>query len=149
MTSSAVESTSTEQPEPQKETPRKHALGFERLGVEHATAKALAGRGIQYPTPIQLATVPEALMGHNGEIESLLSFSQALVAHCVSVCKVIASAKTGTGKTAAYGVPLLQRLAESPDSEKRIGPRAIVLVPTRQLASQVTGVFLPFAHRRH
>ncbi len=69
--------------------------------------------GFEQPTPIQSATIPPALDGRD----------------------ILGSAETGTGKTAAFLLPLLHRLIHSPRTH---GPRALVLVPTRELALQVT-----------
>ena len=73
----------------------------------------LEAMGYEQPTPIQSATIPQALEGHD----------------------ILGSAETGTGKTAAFLLPLLQRLLTSPGSRQ---PRALILVPTRELALQVT-----------
>ena len=72
----------------------------------------LEAMGYEQPTPIQSATIPQALEGHD----------------------ILGSAETGTGKTAAFLLPLLQRLLTSPGARQ---PRALILVPTRELALQV------------
>ncbi len=89
---------------------------FRELGVTESICDALEARGITYAFPIQSLTLPIALAGHD----------------------IIGQARTGTGKTLAFGIPLLQRL--DPD-EKRSArePRALVIVPTRELAIQVAG----------
>ena len=75
---------------------------------------ALEGVGITAPFPIQSLALPVALGGHD----------------------IIGQARTGTGKTLAFGIPLLQQLADTPASEPT-APAALVVVPTRELASQV------------
>jgi superfamily II DNA/RNA helicase len=89
---------------------------FRELGVIDAICYALEARGITYAFPIQSLTLPIALGGHD----------------------IIGQARTGTGKTLAFGIPLLQRLGPA---EKRSArePRALVIVPTRELAIQVAG----------
>jgi superfamily II DNA/RNA helicase len=97
---------------------------FRSLGVLPAVADALEARGIVEPFPIQAMTLPVALGGSD----------------------IIGQAKTGTGKTLAYGVPLLQRIAAGPaaghltSGHSAAGgrPHALVVVPTRELCSQVT-----------
>ena len=75
---------------------------------------ALEGVGITAPFPIQSLALPVALGGHD----------------------IIGQARTGTGKTLAFGIPLLQHLADTPASEPT-APAALVVVPTRELAGQV------------
>jgi ATP-dependent RNA helicase RhlE len=89
---------------------------FESLGLAPALLRALADQGYSEPTPIQAAAIPAALAGSD----------------------LLAGAQTGTGKTAAFALPLLQRLyveARRPARPKT--PRALVLTPTRELAAQV------------
>ena len=89
---------------------------FSSFGLTPATLKALERKGFEEPTPIQALTIPR-----------LLSPGPDLIAR----------ARTGTGKTAAFGIPLVERLS-SPAKQLR----ALVLVPTRELALQVTGELL-------
>jgi len=92
---------------------------FEQLGLCPPLLKALAAEGYSTPTPIQLQAIPHALAGRD----------------------VQGIAQTGTGKTAAFALPILQRLAANP---KRVGPggcRVLVLAPTRELASQIAESF--------
>ncbi|HSR64689.1 MAG TPA: DEAD/DEAH box helicase, partial [Xanthomonadaceae bacterium] len=91
-------------------------MTFESLGLSPALLRALADAGYATPTPIQAEAIPLVLDGHD----------------------VLGGAQTGTGKTAAFALPLLQRLAGStkPATGPR-KPRALVLVPTRELAVQV------------
>ncbi|MGI6632692.1 MAG: DEAD/DEAH box helicase [Bacillota bacterium] len=85
-------------------------LGFAALGVDPAIMRALDEMGFEEPTPIQTASIPLLLQGRD----------------------LVGQAQTGTGKTAAYGIPVLQRLL--PDIRR---PQALVLAPTRELALQV------------
>ena len=92
-------------------------MSFEDLGLAPFLLRALAEQGYENPTPIQQQAIPLVLEGHD----------------------LLAGAQTGTGKTAAFGLPLLQHLATSAQ-EVRSGPRrprALILTPTRELATQV------------
>ena len=88
---------------------------FENLKLDQNILKAIAEAGYTTPTPIQLQAIPEAMAGHD----------------------LLASAQTGTGKTAAFIIPALQCLTV-PSAIKSRGPRILVLTPTRELANQVT-----------
>src|SRR5580692_329151 len=90
------------------------AMTFRDLGVAEPICAALEAAGILRAFPIQALTLPIALGGQD----------------------LIGQARTGTGKTLAFGIPLLQRLDENPGG-KRSAPRALVVVPTRELAIQV------------
>jgi superfamily II DNA/RNA helicase len=90
---------------------------FEQLGVDGALVKALSEKGIDRAFPIQELTISDALAGRD----------------------VCGKAKTGSGKTLAFGLPTLQRV---PTAEPR-RPRALVLVPTRELATQVSEELIP------
>lgn len=84
--------------------------GFASMGLSGVMLRALKRICYHTPSPVQAAVIPEALDG----------------------CDVIAQAKTGTGKTAAFGIPLIEML------ERRTrGPQAIVLAPTRELVQQI------------
>jgi len=105
---------------------------FESLGVAHLLVKELADRGITTPFPIQALTIADGLAGRD----------------------VCGKAKTGSGKTLAFGLPLLQRTAAAVGGEGRerqgghpARPRALVLLPTRELAVQVHDVLAPLAKR--
>ncbi|MET0590480.1 MAG: DEAD/DEAH box helicase, partial [Naasia sp.] len=87
-------------------------MTFRDLGVEGDIADALASKGIHEPFPIQTQTIPMALAGQD----------------------IIGQAKTGTGKTFGFGLPLIQRLGADPAP----GVQALIVVPTRELAVQVT-----------
>ena len=89
------------------------APGFSGLGLLDSLVAAVAGLGYEEPTPVQLETIPLMLSGRD----------------------LLAQAATGTGKTAAFALPLLHRLLEDPSAKRRT--RALVLVPTRELAMQV------------
>jgi ATP-dependent RNA helicase RhlE len=86
-------------------------MNFSDLGLKPELTAAVAEKGYTDPTPIQLAAIPAVLAGRD----------------------VLAGAQTGTGKTAGFVLPILQRLgAHAPH-----GPRALILTPTRELAAQV------------
>jgi ATP-dependent RNA helicase RhlE len=88
---------------------------FESLGVGGTFRRALRDKGYTQPTPIQSQAIPQLLRG-----KDLLGIAQ-----------------TGTGKTAAFALPLLQRLDEENSPPKPRRPRALVLAPTRELALQI------------
>jgi ATP-dependent RNA helicase DeaD len=106
---------------PQPSTPPAEP-GFAELGLPPALCQALAELGYEAPTPIQRAAVPALLAGRD----------------------VLGQAATGTGKTAAFALPLLARLAAG---ERKAGPRALVLVPTRELAVQVAQAVHKYASK--
>jgi superfamily II DNA/RNA helicase len=95
---------------------------FASLGVAADLAASLAKQGIATPFPIQVLTIPDALAGRD----------------------VSGKAQTGSGKTLAFGLPLVQRTERG----RRRRPRALVLVPTRELALQVAEVIGPLANIR-
>jgi superfamily II DNA/RNA helicase len=88
---------------------------FTALGLVEPLTRALADAGYLTPTSVQVRAIPEALAGHD----------------------LMVSSQTGSGKTAAFMLPALQRLGQ-PSAVKSIGPRILVLTPTRELALQVT-----------
>ena len=88
---------------------------FEALSLDHRILQALAEEGYATPTPIQAQAIPSVLEGRD----------------------LLGIAQTGTGKTAAFGLPLLHRLAAAPGRPPRGGCRALILSPTRELASQI------------
>ena len=90
-------------------------MTFETLGLSPALLRALAANNYTVPTPIQVQAIPLALAGRD----------------------LLGGAQTGTGKTAAFGLPLLQRLSKHTPANGPRKPRALVLVPTRELAVQV------------
>ncbi len=83
---------------------------FQDLGVEETILKAVAQEGYTEPTEIQQCAIPAILQGRD----------------------VIASAQTGTGKSAAFCLPILQLLAKAKSDEGYCGIRALVLAPTRE-----------------
>ncbi|HEX7324094.1 MAG TPA: DEAD/DEAH box helicase [Rhodanobacteraceae bacterium] len=87
-------------------------MDFASLGLAPALLRALAEQGYAQPTPIQAAAIPLVLEGHD----------------------LLAGAQTGTGKTAAFALPLLQQMANG--DARAHHPRALVLAPTRELAAQ-------------
>jgi ATP-dependent RNA helicase DeaD len=105
--------------------------GFDALGLDARLLRVLASLGYEEPTPVQTAAIPPLLAGHD----------------------LLAEAPTGTGKTAAFALPILQRLAARLDADREAGrpvegrgaatdgrggrPAALVLAPTRELAMQV------------
>jgi ATP-dependent RNA helicase RhlE len=86
-------------------------LNFHALGVSESLVQDLAKAGLSFPTPIQAQAIPPALAGRD----------------------VIGCAQTGTGKTAAFVIPIMERLARLPKGE----PQALILAPTRELAQQI------------
>ena len=94
-------------------------ISFESLGLAPALLKALAAEGYTNPTPIQQQAIEPALAGRD----------------------VQGIAQTGTGKTAAFALPILQRLAAQRKPTPRGGCRVLVLAPTRELASQIAESF--------
>jgi len=87
--------------------------GFAALGLDPRIVDALAALGYEEPTPVQREAIPPLLAGHD----------------------VLGQAATGTGKTAAFALPLLHRV--TPDADSRSRTTALILVPTRELAMQV------------
>ncbi|HEY2691636.1 MAG TPA: DEAD/DEAH box helicase [Streptosporangiaceae bacterium] len=94
---------------------------FRELGLPDRLVAALAERGIDAPFAIQARALPDALAGRD----------------------VLGRAQTGSGKTLAFGLPVLARLGAAPGQRREKAPRALVLVPTRELASQVADVLTP------
>ncbi|AFZ83280.1 ATP-dependent RNA helicase [Candidatus Kinetoplastibacterium blastocrithidii TCC012E] len=90
-------------------------MSFEKIGINSNILSALKTSGFVSPTPVQEATIPQALSGKD----------------------LIVSAQTGSGKTAAFMLPILQMLSQKPKSNN-INPQVLVLTPTRELALQIT-----------
>ena len=97
-------------------------MPFTALGLSPRTTGPLARLGYETPTDVQSQTIPAALQGKD----------------------VLARAQTGTGKTAAFGLPMIERLAAA-DHGQGPKPRGLVLVPTRELALQVQESLRGFA----
>lgn len=91
---------------------------FGSLGLSQEMLRAVEAKGFELPTPIQKLTIPILLKGEND---------------------IIAQSQTGTGKTAAYGLPVMQQLTRGAG-----GVQALVLVPTRELALQVAGELISY-----
>jgi ATP-dependent RNA helicase RhlE len=92
---------------------------FADLGLSASALAAVAAAGYDVPTPVQARAIPAALAGRD----------------------VIACAATGTGKTAAFALPILDRLSAHEVAPGRRGPRTLVLAPTRELVQQITQSF--------
>jgi len=97
------------------ETPATPVVTFATLGLHPSILKSVEESGYTVPTPIQAEAIPTVMAGHD----------------------LMASAQTGTGKTAAFILPALHRIAE-PSEIRSKGPRVLVLTPTRELAQQVS-----------
>jgi ATP-dependent RNA helicase RhlE len=100
------------------------APSFSSLGLHEPLQRAVRDAGYETPTPIQERAIPPLLAGRD----------------------LLGCAKTGTGKTAAFALPILQRLSTQKGIHSGPGahPRALVLVPTRELAGQVTDSFVNY-----
>jgi ATP-dependent RNA helicase RhlE len=94
-------------------------LSFDSLGLIDPVRRAVLGAGYEAPTPIQNQAIPHLLAGRD----------------------LLGCAQTGTGKTAAFALPILDRLARTRRVVDRRGPRALVLAPTRELALQIADSF--------
>ncbi len=90
-------------------------MPFSALGLSPSLCSPLARLGYTQPTPVQTQSIPAVLTGTD----------------------LLARAQTGTGKTAAFGLPMIDRLLVRRDQSRRLTPRGLVLVPTRELALQV------------
>jgi ATP-dependent RNA helicase RhlE len=90
-------------------------MQFTDLGLKAELLRAISEQGYDTPTPIQQKAIPAVMAGHD----------------------LMASAQTGTGKTAGFTLPILHRLASGPNTRTSRRPRVLVLVPTRELAIQV------------
>ena len=88
-------------------------MKFHELGLTADLLRAVEEQGYESPTPIQRQAIPHILEGHD----------------------ILAGAQTGTGKTAGFTLPMLQRLENRPSGPRRV--RALILTPTRELAAQV------------
>ncbi|WP_417311441.1 DEAD/DEAH box helicase [Ectopseudomonas khazarica] len=103
-------------------------MSFASLGLSEALVRAIESAGYTQPTPVQQRAIPAVLQGRD----------------------LMVAAQTGTGKTAGFALPILERLfpAGHPDREQRHGPkqpRVLVLTPTRELAAQVHDSFKIYA----
>ncbi|XVE82971.1 hypothetical protein DITRI_Ditri16bG0048700 [Diplodiscus trichospermus] len=106
----------SKQQQEQEEEEAEEEKSFEELGLDHRLIRALLKKGVDKPFPIQRVAIPLILQGKD----------------------VVAQARTGTGKTLAYLLPLLQKLFQSDASTKsRLAPGGFILVPSRELCQQV------------
>lgn len=96
-------------------------MGFSTLGLQANLLSTLDALGYEDPTPIQQAAIPQVLAGHD----------------------VMAGAQTGTGKTAAFALPLIHRITAQKEANRNI--RVLVLTPTRELAQQVHQSFVRYS----
>jgi len=90
-------------------------MSFDSLGLSAELLRAISEQGYTQPTPIQTQAIPVILEGRD----------------------ILAGAQTGTGKTAGFTLPMLQRLAQTKNIKSYRAIRALVLTPTRELAAQV------------
>jgi len=103
-------------------------MSFKNLGLRQEITKAIEEKGYTEATPIQIKSIPLIIKGHD----------------------ILASAQTGTGKTAGFTLPLLQVLMDNKKKDNNCDVRALILTPTRELAAQVAdsvktyGTHLPF-----
>src|SRR5690348_3501650 len=103
-------------------------MSFKNLGLQEEIIRAIEEKGYTETTPIQTKAIPLIIKGHD----------------------ILASAQTGTGKTAGFTLPLLQVLMDVRRNEYSRAVRALILTPTRELAAQVCdsvktyGMYLPF-----
>ncbi|TMQ06286.1 MAG: DEAD/DEAH box helicase [Deltaproteobacteria bacterium] len=97
-------------------------MSFSQLGLLPALERAVAGEGYVEPTPIQVRAIPHVLAGRD----------------------LLGLAQTGTGKTAAFALPILQRLARQVPAGRPRPIRCLVLTPTRELASQIQDSFATY-----
>ena len=100
---------------------------FSDLGLADPIQRALTDRNHVVPTPIQVRAIPELLAGRD----------------------LIGIAQTGTGKTAAFALPILDRLSRGHGKDDRRRPRALILAPTRELAIQIGAEFGAYAKYLH
>jgi ATP-dependent RNA helicase RhlE len=92
---------------------------FAELDLVEPLRRAISTMGYETPTPIQAQAIPHLLNGKD----------------------LLGCAQTGTGKTAAFALPILNRLASAPHADSARGPRVLVLAPTRELAQQIADSF--------
>ncbi len=104
---------------------RSYARGFETLDLDPNLLAVLQTLGYSEPTPIQRDAIP----------------------HVLEARDVLACAQTGTGKTAAFALPILDELLRTPSTGRRRPIRALVLAPTRELAAQIAESFRTYAPR--
>ena len=98
---------------------------FKALGLSERILHSVEANGYTAPTPIQQAAIPAVLQGHD----------------------IMGLAQTGTGKTAAFGLPLIEKLLADPQRPYPKSARALILAPTRELANQITANLKGFVKR--
>ena len=104
-------------------------MSFAPLGLSDLFSRSLIKLGYETPTPVQTRAIPLALAGHD----------------------LMARAQTGTGKTAAFGLPMIDRLLVRSSQQPRVAgtPRGLVIVPTRELAMQVHQALVQYGIPAH
>ena len=102
--------------------PTVSGVAFTDLGLSAVVLKALTAEGYEHPTPIQQKAIPEVLAGRD----------------------LLGCAQTGTGKTAAFALPMIERLMASNTPRDARRPRALVLSPTRELSAQIADSFATY-----
>jgi len=102
-------------------------ITFASLGLSEPLCRALAAENYQTPTPIQAEAIPSLLEGRD----------------------LLGIAQTGTGKTAAFALPILQRLSASHNARQPKSVRALILAPTRELAVQIGDSFATYGRHMH
>lgn len=112
LTDTPLADNATSDSEPQTSVESEN--GFASLGLSHALLKSLSDSGYTQPTPIQAQAIPPAMAGRD----------------------LLLSAQTGSGKTAAFVLPILDLIAQSQSKSRAV--RALILTPTRELAQQVS-----------
>ena len=98
-------------------------MKFQELNIVKPILKALTEKEYETPTPIQEKAIPAALQGKD----------------------LLGTAQTGTGKTAAFAIPIIQQLLANPERGKRREIKALILTPTRELAAQISDCFHDYA----
>jgi len=96
-----------------------HASAFAAFGLRVPILRAVAAEGYTTPSPIQMQAIPFVMQGRD----------------------LLGCAQTGTGKTAAFALPILHRLTDPANIKRHVGPRVLVLAPTRELAVQIADSF--------
>ena len=102
-------------------------MTFEDLGLMPRLVKKLTEQGIKDPTPIQIQAIPHALKGED----------------------VMGLAQTGTGKTAAFGLPIMHHLLKEGSKPEKKSVRGLILAPTRELAGQIKDNLLSYSQGTH
>jgi ATP-dependent RNA helicase RhlE len=97
-------------------------MSFQDLGLRELVVEKLEGLGFHTPTSVQEKIIPLILEGHD----------------------VLGIAQTGTGKTGAFGLPVLQKILSIPREKRKAQPRALILVPTRELSLQIVTALKSF-----